>query len=239
MKKFIVLIGVLLVSLLTACGLIGVRGSGNVISESRSVSNFSRVSLSGSGELIITQGGGESLTIEADDNLMQYLESEVRGDTLHLGSKRNTNVNPTRAIRYNLGIIELNSLNLSGSGRAEANSIDTDSLDIGVSGSGNVRINTLGADSLTVRISGSGEFELGGRVVDQEIRISGSGDYFARELESKTTKITVSGSGKATVWVIDSLDVNISGSGSVDYYGQPAINMLGSGSGNLNNLGTP
>ena len=55
-----------------------------MVSESRDVSGFDRVSLSGSGEVIITQSGEESLSVETDDNIMQYVKTEVRGGTLYL-----------------------------------------------------------------------------------------------------------------------------------------------------------
>src|SRR5690242_12646963 len=54
-----------------------VHGSGNVVTEARPVSGFDRVSVSGAGQLKVTQGDAESLTIETDDNLLPYIRSEV------------------------------------------------------------------------------------------------------------------------------------------------------------------
>ena len=85
--------GLLTIGLLfiTACGLGTIQGSGDVITESRDVSGFDSVSLSGIGRVIITQGDDESLTIETDDNLMKYITSEVRDGTLELGDTDNAN----------------------------------------------------------------------------------------------------------------------------------------------------
>ena len=65
---------------LTACGLpvrfTEVRGSGNVITESRTVAGFNAVELSGIGTLIIEQSDRESLEITAEDNLMRHIKSD-------------------------------------------------------------------------------------------------------------------------------------------------------------------
>ena len=85
---------------LAGCGIETVRGSGKVISETRSVSGFDSVAMSGSGKLVIEQGETESLTITADDNLLPRLPAEVRGGELHLGRTGLVNLAPTQEIVY-------------------------------------------------------------------------------------------------------------------------------------------
>jgi len=96
-----------------------VKGSGNVVAETRPVSQFDRVSVSGAGHLAIVQGDQESLTIETDDNLLPLIKSEVAGGLLKLGPE-NVNLNPTRTIRYQLRLKDLRELHLSGALEAEA-----------------------------------------------------------------------------------------------------------------------
>ena len=74
--------------LLSACGIDVVTGSGHLATETRSVSGFDQVELAIRGELIITQGDQESLEIEAEDNLLDYIETTTYGDTLVIGLKR-------------------------------------------------------------------------------------------------------------------------------------------------------
>ncbi len=62
-----------------------VKGSGNIIKDSRSVAGFDKVSISGSGFLLITQGDEESLAIECDDNIASYIRSSVKDGTLNIG----------------------------------------------------------------------------------------------------------------------------------------------------------
>ncbi len=227
---------ILIVLLLGACGLRGVRGSGDLVTESRNVSGFDRIAVSGSGEVIITQDGTESLTVETDDNVIEYITTEVKGRTLELGFKDTVLAWPTR-LTFNLHLKDLAGLDISGSGDMEAESIETDRLEIRTSGSGDVQIESLTAGDVEIRISGSGDIELAGEAAGQDITISGSGRYRAGELQSQQVDVSISGSGDATVWAAESLDVNISGSGSVTYYGRPSLSSSTSGSGEIEGRG--
>jgi hypothetical protein len=213
-----------------------IRGSGVITTESRPVSDFNRVSLHGSGELTLVQGEKEGLTIEADDNLLPYIKSEVRSRHLVVGPD-NVSLNPTQDIKYVLHLKELESLRLSGSFAVAAESLDVDELELGISGSGRIAVGRLEADSTSLTISGSGKATLAGEVVRQSLRISGSGDYHAGDLHSQVADVRISGSGNATVWVTEKLDARISGSGSVKYHGQPQTDHHVSGSGTIRSLG--
>jgi hypothetical protein len=205
----VALLAVLLV--VAACSV--TKGSGKVVSQTRKVTGFTKVELSGSGELTIEKTGMESLTISAEDNLLPQLTSEVSGDTLTLGTKPNTTVVPTKPITYSLTVKDLNG--------------------IAVSGSGSVRVSNLTTNSLTTQISGSGTISASGTVNNQAVDISGSGRYQAEQLTSKTAKVQISGSGHASVLATDLLDVKISGSGTLTYGGNPQITQEISGSGKL------
>ena len=238
-KKRLVLLLLLLVAILsvTACNTNIIKGSGDLITETREVSNFDSIDLSGSGEVIVTQGGGESLTIETDDNVMEHVKAEVEGGTLKLGFEEGLNLIDHTRLIFTVGVDDLESLKISGSGDIESDMIETTRLDATISGSGDVQIGTLTADEVKAKISGSGEIDLAGEATAQDITISGSGKYRAGDLRGESVEVSISGSGDATVWATDSLDVNISGSGSVDYYGRPSMNTSGSGSGSVTNKG--
>ena len=231
-------IGLLAIAVLplSACALGTLRGSGKLVTETRSVNDFNRVSLSGSGKVIITQGEEESLTIETDDNVIDYIASEVKGGTLTLGTKSGKSVSPTR-LRFTLSVKDLVGLKVSGSGDITSASLDTDRLEIGVSGSGDIQIDSLTAKALKIGISGSGHVELAGKSPTQEVTISGSGNLRAADLQCETAKVTISGSGSATVWATESLNARMSGSGSVKYYGSPTVSSKRSGSGKIHGLG--
>jgi hypothetical protein len=207
-----VVLAMLTVMLLAACSI--TRGSGQITSESRQVSGFSKVELSGSGELTLEQTGTESLTISAEENLLPKLTSEVSDDTLVLRSTSNAKIIPTQPIKYSLTVKDLSGL--------------------AVSGSGSVTMSKLATAALSTNISGSGAVTASGTADQQDLKISGSGRYQAEQLTSKTVKVDMSGSGVASVHASDALDLHMSGSGTLTYTGDPKqVTQQISGSGKV------
>jgi len=198
-------------SVVTACS--ATAGSGQLATQSRQVSGFTSVELTGVGDLSIDQTGTESLTVSAEDNLLPLLTSKVEGDTLILGKKPNTRIVATKPITYTLTMKDLAGLAVSGSGTINAPKLST--------------------AALRIEISGSGMITTAGNAVDQNLEISGSGRYLADGLTSKTTTAEISGSGTASVIASDALDVKISGSGTLTYSGNPQVTQEVSGSGRL------
>ncbi len=214
-----------------------IKGSGNIIKDSRSVVGFDKVSISGSGFLLITQGDDESLVIECDDNIASHIRSSVKDETLYIGPK-NINLKSSEPIKYRLSFKNLKSLKSSGSIRVNGDALKTESLGLWISGSGKISLGNIEAHSLTSSMSGSGEINIdSGHVEDQKIAMSGSGEVNASNLKSENTDLAISGSAKARVWATDELDIKISGSGKLYYYGSPTISTSISGSGNVESLG--
>jgi len=226
-------LALLVVPIAIACNVpfIPEKGSGNMATESRDVSGFDQVSLDGVGTLTIEQGDHEALTIEAEDNILPLIRTEVRNGRLEIGIRRGTSIQPTREIRYHLTMRDIHAIEVEGSADVESAGIQTDALTLRLAGSTDARIDRFAGDRLTVRISGSGTCSIAGDVTDQRVEIEGSGEYSAAHLASETAAVDVAGSGDATVRVAQTLTVSIAGSGDVQYYGNPSINqrILGSG----------
>jgi Putative auto-transporter adhesin, head GIN domain len=203
---------VLLGAVSTSSCLLGVQGSGNVITESREVSGFEEIVLDGSGRVEVAVSGSESLTIEAEDNIMPLLETQVRDGRLVLGNTRS--ISPTVDVVYTITAATLDGLDISGSGVVVATGVDGTDFNVDISGSGNVELEGTLSGLLSVSISGSGEFD-------------------GESLSSPEGRVDVSGSGNAVVNVTDSLAVSVSGSGDVSYIGQPTVDSAVSGSGNV------
>lgn len=197
----------------SACDIdvLGERGSGTVITESRTVSDFDEIALSGSGEVVVDVSGTESLTIKADDNILPLLTAEVRSGRLELGTR--SSISPSVAIVYTISAAALEGLSIEGSGDITATGITTDSFDAEISGSGQIEAAGT-ANELTVDISGSGRFE-------------------GEDLVAAIGTANVSGSGHAIVNISDNLDADVSGSGTVEYIGDPDLNSSISGSGDI------
>jgi hypothetical protein len=244
MKRLIIIIMLGLTLILSACNVtfLGsnmVRGSGIPTSENRTVSGFSGIVLNGSGDAQITKGDSESLKIEAEDNILPLITSDVVGGKLVIGFKNNTSISTTLPIHFTITVKDLSSVELNGSGSAAVSgAILTSAMTLTLRGSGDVSFDSLVATSLTADGNGSGNISLkGGKVTSQTIRVFGSGNFTAPELESQSTTLSIFGSGDAQVWCTSSLDVTIAGSGNVSYFGSPTVNQKIAGSGKVSGLG--
>ena len=210
-----------------------VVGSGNVVSERRDVGDFNEVVLSGVGHVNITQTGSESLTIEAEDNIMPLLTSEVLGNSLRLGTEPGAHFSPKRPIRYTLTVKDLSAIRISGAGNAEMAALGAPSLRLELSGAGNMTVTGLAAESLEVSLSGAGNATCAGEVRSQDVRISGAGSYHGDDLASNTARAVISGTGSAHLRVSEQLDARVSGVGSIVYSGNPVVSKSVSGVGRV------
>jgi hypothetical protein len=189
------------------------NGSDDVTSESRDVSGFDEVELSGVGNLSIRQTGSESLTVEAEEDVLADIRTEVVNDRLVIGPEPNTVLHTTGPINYELTVKDLRALRLAGSGNVEAEGIST--------------------DELAVTISGAGTVKISGRTDSQDVDIAGVGSYRAGDLESEEAKVAVVGAGSAVVNASEVLEAKISGAGSVEYIGDPTVHQEVSGVGRV------
>ena len=186
-------------------------GSGDLITEARNVNGFNEIVLMTSGDVVVEVTGTESLEIEADDNVMSLLTSEVVNGRLELGSSGSFST--TRGITYTITASDL--------------------VGVTISGSGNIDVSGISTDSFQATVTGSGNIEPSGISTNLDVTIGGSGNFNGDDLESAIGDVTVSGSGGAVVNVTEDLGVRISGSGDVRYIGDPKLDQDISGSGSV------
>jgi len=242
-QRILVILFVACLVTLTACNVINagqqvVRGAGKVVSETRSVSAITDVSHSTIGDLTISLGDQETLTVEAEDNLLPYLETSVSNGMLTIRSKSNVALLTSRPIRYHLTVKSLQSLANNSSGNMIAPKISGQIITINLNSSGNITLDEVQADTLKVQNSSSGDLTInGGQVGRQEINLSSSGKYQAPDVKSQFAQITINSSGEANIWVTEQLDAEIYSSGNVRYYGSPQITQQFSSSGKVISMG--
>ncbi|MBZ0294659.1 MAG: DUF2807 domain-containing protein [Anaerolineae bacterium] len=211
-QVFIAVFSTLLI--LAACGPVQlnantVQGSGNIITAEREVSGFSSVQVNLGADLELVQSSSESLSIEADDNLMDYITTEVQNGKLIVATPENTSLTPSNTIKLHLGFDTLNAVDILGS-----SAITADDLDL---------------DSLAINFSGSGSTQLAGAVDQQTINIRGRATIHNFDLVSSTVTLDISGNGTVEVNAENNLQVTVAGNGDIHYLGNPTIvrNIMG------------
>lgn len=177
-----------------------IEGSGRIVRQVRPVAPFTSVELEDSSNVEVRLGTTRSLTVEADDNLLPLLTTDVRGGTLVLASHGSYRTRHTPRIWLTV----------------------PDIREVRLLGSGDVRLVGVSNAGLTLNIEGSGDVEALGRTGMLDATIAGSGDFRLRGLYARNARVRILGSGDATVAVSGGLDANVSGSGDIRYVGRPA-----------------
>jgi hypothetical protein len=196
-----------------------VRGSGNVVSEPRSVNGFSAVTLNGVGKLIIEQTGTESLTVTADDNIVPLLTSEVRDGVLVLDVKPNTCITQAQELTYRVTVADVRAVTLGGAGDVDLQQISVDALDVAINGTGQVTA-AGSVDQLAVVLAGTGAFQ-------------------GENLASRIANARIDGSGSIIVQASDALNAVIAGVGTIEYIGDPQVTQLITGIGAISKRSAP
>lgn len=226
MKRSIFIIMSLIALLLTACG--SERGSGNLITEEREVSDFDRVELAGVGELTLTQGESESLTIEAEEHVMPKITSEVRNGTLVIGLD---DAIGSVVISSSNTTVERGSIGIDSSYNRIRIGLGSDSIELTkpikfnltvrklegllLSGPGSINSANLNSEDLDLTLSGSGDIEIANLAAeDVELHINGSGELAIDTLSAKKVEATLTGSGEVELaGQVNEQKITLSGSG--------------------------
>jgi len=211
--------------------------------ERRDVSGFSRLLFKGVGKIELEQGDHEELTIEANQEVLSRIHTDVQDGllTIHYESdwKDWTGVRFLGGdkIVFHLMMREIKSIAISGVGNIDAARIASDQLELSLSGPGIMTIGTLNVGTLKLDLSGVGSMDLAGSAANFDLALSGAGTVKASRLEADRVTVRLSGVGTATLWAKTILDTSISGAGVIEYYGKPQITEKSSGLGVLKYLG--
>ena len=211
-----------------------VTGNGKIKKEKRSATGtFDEISVSGKYKVLIKQGSTTSVDLEGDENILPYIETEVKGDELQIHTKKGYNVKPTGTITVYVTLPKLSEISSSGSSSfAGEGVIKGDKLEIGLSGKAEMDLE-LNYNDLELGMSGSGSVKMAGTATKAEVNISGNGEFNAPGLKSQNMELNISGNGNAHVNVDKKLEVAISGNGKVKYKGSPTTNQFVSGNGRV------
>ena len=189
-----------------------IQGSGNIISESRELNNFTSIILLGSIDVNIKTSESNNCVVIADDNLIPYIKTEV------VNNKLNISLNESYSSEEKL-VVNINTPNYD---------------EVSLSGSGNINILDFKNNNLSLNISGSGNITGNGEVETLVVKINGAGNLMSKEIKSKSATITINGSGDGEVFASDSISAKINGSGNIKYFGNPEnVDSIINGSGDI------
>jgi len=208
------------VILTTACNIIDFeKGNGEIGSEKRMLSTFSEIQLVGNYEIRLKNGLKGQLVIVTDNNLFEYIQSEVINDVLIIESTKK--IHSKDGIKLYITYQQLAVLKSTGASILKTeNTIVSDIFELEVPGAGIIDLE-VDVNDLEITLAGAGMVKLRGQANNQNISLNGVGSYKAFDLKSNSCTINVRGMGGAEINVKENLNAYVNGVGSIKYRGNP------------------
>jgi hypothetical protein len=209
----------------------GIDGNGKVVKQTRPAGTFDALEISSAFDVFITQGSSPAITVEADENLLSCIRTDIIGNTLKIETDRP--IHHSSCLKAYITVVKLQEIGLSGAVNLKSeNKISGQELMISSSGASEGTLE-LAYERLSMEGSGASTFRLAGTVKQVRIDFSGASELHAFDLLTENMEIDVSGAGEADVNVSQNLRVDISGAADVRYKGNPQINQRISGASSL------
>jgi hypothetical protein len=239
MKKSILLLTALLFVSLTHAQFWGnkkVKGNGNMTTITRTTGDYDGIKCAGSFDYVLVAGTEGKITLEGEENLLEYIITEVRNGNLVVKTEKNVSLRTSwnKTIKITIPFEDINNVSLAGSGDLwnKDKITTTGHLKVALAGSGDLVLD-IEASSVKGSIAGSGDLTLKGNTNDLEAKVAGSGDFHGFNLQANNTIVSVAGSGDAEVVSNKTLKARVAGSGDIEYRGNPKredTKVAGSGS---------
>jgi hypothetical protein len=213
-KATLLVILAVLVGAFSACHIgKGIQGSGNRKSEKRDLPAFKAIDTTGAYEVEVMCQKAASFEIEADDNILPLIKTEVRDGVLYVSNQQR--YNSAKAVALRISLPEL--------------------ISVSSRGAGEITVQDANGDNLKIESTGAASIKASGKVKSATISSTGAGDIDASRLQAEKARVTVTGAASVNVDVTEQLDVSVSGVGSVSYSGNPkTVNKSVSGIGSVN-----
>lgn len=213
-----------------SCSMLCEKGRGEIITETRTVSEFDELDIEGQAEVFLMQGLEQSIKISIDSNLMEYVKTDVSGSKLKIYEDKC--LEEISEFKIFIAAKNLSKLTINGSIKLAGDSIfRTNKLIIKSENSGAVNLN-LDVEDLDVDTKGSGLLKIKGRAANFDIDMEGAGSIEAFGFPSKNVNVDITDAGTCEISVSENLTGEVSGSGKLFYKGNPKkVNTNNTGTG--------
>jgi len=212
-----------------------ISGSGSIKTETRTAGQFNAVDVSGAIKVYVKTDSVLSIRVEADDNLVEFVETHNEGGTLHIHERDGFNLRSTKDIKVYVSGPEFRHFEASGACDifSENKITSPSAIDLDISGASGINLE-LNAPAVRADLSGACTVTLKGETKDLDLNGSGASKFYCFDLMAENVDVEISGAGNADVSASVKLDVGVSGAGTVKYKGNPSINQRVSGAGSVN-----
>ena len=211
----------------------GVKGNGNVQIEDRPTNeSFNKIKASQGLDVYLTQGNNESIVVEADENLLELIKTEVRNNELRIYTEKNIGYASSKKIMVTFKDIS-GIESTSGSDIKSTNIIKVDNLELNTSSGSDMNL-SVETNQLNCHSSSGSDLRLSG-ITDKLIAEASSGsDIKAGDLISQSSQVKATSGSDITINTAKELTARANSGGDIKYYGNPSVvNKDGGPSGSI------
>lgn len=195
-----------------------ITGNGNVLEETRDISGFTGVHVSSGIDVLLSEGDTYSVVVEADENLLDVIETELKGGMLVVGTD-NVSIRKAKSKKVHVTLPNLKALKISSAGDLDGQTtFHCDDLRVDVSSAGDLLLEVK-AERINLDISSSGDVRLSGEAKEFDASLSSAGDLHAFDLVAETVDVSVSSAGDARVHATREISMRASSAGDIHYMG--------------------
>lgn len=222
--KHLLLIIMLLVAGSAIAQVKRIKGTGYILVQARDASHpFTKISVQQGITLYLKQGAEFGITIEADDNIISHVKTEIKDGQLNVFIDPDVIIRSFTAMNVSVATPVITDINVASAARLIGSSpLKVQKLDLVASGAAVVKLEVEGKE-LGVEASAAAKLELKGQVQHLDLELSSAATLKAWELRVADCEAGVSGAAKAEVYVSDTLEVQLSSAGLLMYDGNPRI----------------
>ncbi len=197
---------------------------GKTSKEDRTVKSFTKVSLSGGIDLTIEQGNSKTISVEASENAIEYLVTEVKNGELKIYFDKN--IRRVKKAHVFISVNNLEKISASGGSDIESKGkLKFDELAIHSSGGSDIELD-LEVRHLDCHTSGGSDVDLDGSAETLELHASGGSDFNGFNFKTREAKVSASGGSDSNVYASESIEVSASGASDVNFKGDPTKTKL-------------
>lgn len=211
----------MLTLLFLSCNLTpGITGDGNVKTEQRPVTqSFHSIHCSNGLDVLITQDATEGIKVQADENLHDYIITEVENEVLKIYTTSNIKMASKKQISVSFNNLKAIK-GTSGCDITSTNTLILDTLDIEASSGGDINL-SLEANHVSCSATSGSDVKLSGVSSTLHLKASSGADIKAKDFKAQEAVASVSSGADIKVYATESLKMTATSGGDIRYYGNP------------------
>jgi hypothetical protein len=201
----------------------GISGNGNVIEETRDISGFTGIQISSGIDVYLSEGDQFEVRVEADENLMDVIETELKGKDLVVKTEDRVSIRRAESKKVHVTLPDLKEVKISSAGDCRGQTMFyCDDLRLGISSAGDLSLE-VEARRIDIEISSSGDAKISGQAEVLNASLSSAGGLDAYNLIAGKVDVDVSSAGDARVHATEEISMNASSAGDIYYKGDARV----------------